>query len=84
VQPQFVSASSSGNITPSSQFSFEDTSKGPQLSGSQLIERLASLEGRQAGPAISEKRQKFQQRRKEEWRTRTQPVTSDEIQFADG
>ena len=72
----------SGNISPKNQFSFEEGTKQSELSGSQLIERLTSLEGRQTN--ISEKRQKFQNRRqRDDARTRTQPVTLQEIQLAD-
>ncbi|XP_053386334.1 uncharacterized protein LOC123538762 isoform X4 [Mercenaria mercenaria] len=71
----------SGNISPKGQFSFDESSKQLELSGSQLIERLTTLEGRQTN--ISEKRQKFQHRRRDDARTRTQPVTLQEIQLAD-
>ncbi|KAL4217138.1 hypothetical protein ACF0H5_023592 [Mactra antiquata] len=73
----------SGNITPKNQFSFDEVNKEPSLSGTQLIERLSSLEGRQQ-TSVSEKRQKFLQRRRDDARTRTQPVTLQEIQVADG
>ncbi|KAH3747623.1 hypothetical protein DPMN_182051 [Dreissena polymorpha] len=70
----------SGNITPKNQLSLEEGNQS-EISGTQLIERLTSLEGRQSN--LAEKRSKFQQRKREDWRTRTQPVTLLEFQAAD-
>lgn len=49
--------------------------------GAQLMERLNTLAANSA--QFQERREKFQKRHREDWRTRTQPVTLDEIQEAD-
>jgi len=76
-----ITISRSGTITPQNQSSIDAGENQSALSGSQLIERLTSLEGRQSD--LAAKRSRFQQRKREDWRTRTQPVTQQEIQFAD-
>ncbi|WAR09751.1 SVIL-like protein [Mya arenaria] len=73
----------SGTITPKNQSSIDEENQNKSsLSGPQLIERLSSLEGRQSD--LAEKRSRFQQRRRrDDCRTRTQPVTLQEIQICD-
>jgi hypothetical protein len=51
------------------------------MSGKQLMERLNSLAAKNA--AFEERRHRYQKRSREDWRTRTQPVTLEEIQQAD-
>ena len=52
-----------------------------EMSGLQLMERLHTLAAKSAD--FQERRQQFQKRQREDWRTRTQPVTLEEIQQAD-
>ncbi|XP_076444912.1 uncharacterized protein LOC143282905 isoform X2 [Babylonia areolata] len=52
-----------------------------QATGAELMERLNTLAANNA--QFQERRQKFQKRHREDWRTRTQPVTMEEIQQAD-
>ena len=54
---------------------------GEEMSGQQLMERLHTLAAKSA--EFEERRHKFQKRQREDWRTRTQPVTLEEIQQAD-
>ncbi|KAK7501553.1 hypothetical protein BaRGS_00007357, partial [Batillaria attramentaria] len=85
------SRSWSGSITPRRQISVDEgvsetipeiTPTIPEeLSGPQLMEKLSSLAAKSAD--FQERRHKFQKRQREDWRTRTQPVTLEEIQEAD-
>ena len=52
-----------------------------EMSGLQLMERLHTLAAKSA--EFEERRHKFQKRQREDWRTRTQPVTLEEIHQAD-
>lgn len=81
----------SGSITPRRQISVDEgvaetipevpATVSEELSGPQLMEKLTSLAAKSAD--FQERRHKFQKRGKEDWRTRTQPVTLEEIQEAD-
>ncbi|XP_078327129.1 uncharacterized protein LOC111123958 isoform X12 [Crassostrea virginica] len=81
--PKFSFKGRTGSLTPHTQSSEEQTPS--SLCGEQLIQKLSSLaeRGHKVGN-LADKRQKFQKRKREDWRTRTQPVTLEEIQEADG
>ncbi|XP_061169748.1 uncharacterized protein LOC133179062 isoform X3 [Saccostrea echinata] len=81
--PKFAFKGRTGSLTPHSQ-STEEQSSG-SLCGEQLIQKLSNLAelGHKVG-SLEEKRKAFQKRKREDWRTRTQPVTLEEIQEADG
>ncbi|KAJ8320369.1 hypothetical protein KUTeg_001956, partial [Tegillarca granosa] len=74
--------SKSGTVTPKLKTSFDE--KLPShVSGEQLIEKLTHLVDKK-GDSLEDRRKQFQKRNRDDWRTRTQPVTLEEIQEADG
>lgn len=81
--PTFYVFHRTGSLTPHTQSTDEPSSA--SVCGEQLIQKLSNLaeRGHKVG-SLTEKRQKFQQRKRDDWRTRTQPVTLEEIQAADG
>lgn len=81
--PPFYVLYRTGSLTPHAQSTDEPSSA--SVCGEQLIQKLSNLaeRGHKVGSLV-EKRQKFQQRKRDDWRTRTQPVTLEEIQAADG
>eukprot|EP00105_Crassostrea_gigas_P036050 XP_019920198.1 PREDICTED: uncharacterized protein LOC105321680 isoform X13 [Crassostrea gigas] len=81
--PKLTFKGRTGSLTPHAQSTDEPSSA--SVCGEQLIQKLSNLaeRGHKVGSLV-EKRQKFQQRKRDDWRTRTQPVTLEEIQAADG
>ncbi|KAL3854898.1 hypothetical protein ACJMK2_014134 [Sinanodonta woodiana] len=73
----------SGTVTPKSQFSFDE---GPlsvhAMVSDQLVQKLTNL--KEKGSAVTKRREAFQKRKHDDWRTRTQPVTQEEFNEADG
>lgn len=70
----------SAPVTAAAKTSGSSASK-EEMSGLQLMERLHTLAAKSA--EFEERRHKFQKRQREDWRTRTQPVTLEEIHQAD-
>ncbi|KAK3605398.1 hypothetical protein CHS0354_036306 [Potamilus streckersoni] len=73
----------SGTVTPKSQFSFDEGLLSVHaMVSDQLVQKLTNL--KEKGSAVSKRREAFQKRKHDDWRTRTQPVTQEEITEADG
>ncbi|XP_046380955.2 supervillin-like isoform X4 [Haliotis rufescens] len=72
-----------------SESSFDSGSSHRLVSGEQLMEKLNVLAEQTdvldlaANKPVSERRQQFQRRNRDDWRTRTQPITIEEIHAAD-
>ncbi|KAL5006122.1 hypothetical protein ScPMuIL_017280 [Solemya velum] len=68
-------------MTPKSQRSIDETQSLTCLSGEQLMQKLSNLADK--GKVVLDRREQFQRRSRDDWRTRTQPVTEEEIHEAD-
>lgn len=68
-------------MTPKSQRSIDETQSLTSLSGEQLMQKLSNLADK--GKVVHQQKEQFQRRNRDDWRTRTQPITEEEIHEAD-
>ena len=59
-----------------------DQDEVPSLTSNRLLQKLNNLAEQKASSSVEEKRRGFQKRPRDDWRTRTQPVTLEELEEA--